>query len=138
MFAHDLWILSHRVRRLRQPILGLLRMVRFKRRIHGTGNNQGIGRRPLEGLLVTLLRFRKLARRAIQITHGQIGHIVVGMFLLQFQEVVTGGRIVAHLARHEAQRPQCAGIRWIDGQRLTVRLPRFLLSIHLPKADSRS
>ena len=70
MLAHNLRILSHRLRSSRQPLLGLRGLVGFERRVHRPGNNQGIARRPFESLFVTLLRFRKLSGRAIQITQG--------------------------------------------------------------------
>ena len=104
MLAHNLRILLRCLRRTRQPLLGLGEVVGFERRIHRSGNNQRITRRPFEGLLVTLLRFGKLTVRAIQVTQGQIRHVVVGMLLRQFQEVAAGGLGVAHLARQEAER----------------------------------
>ena len=134
VLAHDLRILSHRrPRRAPSHSLAWSGVVRFERRIHGAGDNQRIARRPLESLLVTLLRFRELSVRAVQIAQGQIGHIVIGMFLGKFQEVAAGGRGVAHLARQEAERAQRARIRWIDCQRLAVGLSRFFFSLRLPE-----
>ena len=98
MLPHDLRILPHCLRRTREPLLGLGGVVCFECRIHRTGNNQRIVRRPLEGLLVTLLRFRKLTVLAIQITQSEVRRIVVGMLPGKFQEVAAGGLGVAHLA----------------------------------------